>query len=79
VKLAAAITVAAVAWAAAVYIHQRSHLSTVVVRTASGSAYFPGYKPAVTRTWRQRPSWEDPVAVLLVVGGVALAGYGRKL
>jgi hypothetical protein len=100
-RLAAAIGVIAIAFAAAVYVHQRSRFSTVVVTHASGDPYvgsgndpysgsnendpysgkagtdpysgLPTGKQAVTKTVRDHPSWEDPAAVLLSIGGVAVA------
>lgn len=67
-RLAAAIGVVAVALAAAVYVHQR-HLVVANPSQSTGSAYF-GTPSAAARV---HPSWEDPVAVLLALGGVAAA------
>jgi hypothetical protein len=64
VRLALAISVIAVAWAAAIYIHQRRTLSTP--HPVSGTYGTP-------LGVRQHPSWEDPVAVLVAIGGVAVA------
>jgi hypothetical protein len=64
VRFAVAIGVIAVAWAAAIFIHQRHTLSTP--RPVSGSYGTP-------LGVRQHPSGEDPVAVLLAIGGVAVA------
>ena len=63
-RLALAIGVIAVAWAAAIYIHQRHTLSTP--HPVSGTYGTP-------LGVRQHPSWEDPVAVLIAIGGLAVA------
>ena len=65
-RLAAAIAVVAVAFSAAVYIHQRHSYTTFC-----GSKNI--FTPCTYTTIRSRPSWEDPVAVLIAVGGVAAA------
>jgi hypothetical protein len=64
VRFALAIGVIAVAWAAAIYIHQRHTLSTP--QPVSGTYGTP-------LGVRQHPSWEDPIAVLVAIGGVAVA------
>jgi hypothetical protein len=60
VKLATAIGVIAIALAAAVYLHQRTH------RIPCGVA-------GIYRQCSVRSSWQDPVAVLIALGGVAVA------
>jgi hypothetical protein len=76
-----AILVAAITSATAVYIHQRrvpygtTHLQVLTnndSRTNGPEATLPDlFEGAVTH----RPSWEDPVAVLLSVGGFVV-GFG---
>ncbi len=61
-RLAAAIGVAAVTWAAAVYIHQRHTQKPYGVTGSPPQGYI-----------RVHPSWEDPAAVLLALGGLAVA------
>lgn len=62
-RMALAIAVIAVAWAAAIYVHQR-HFVT------DNCGYLPDSNcGSVTH----HPSWEDPAAVLLALGGVAVA------
>jgi len=67
VRLALALVVVAVAWAAAVWVHQRR--VDVPIAPPWGAAC-PDGGCSVRST---HPSWEDPVAVLLAVGGVAVA------
>ena len=62
-RLAAAIAVVAVAWSAAVYVHQRVIYSPPTPICA-GSPFSCA---------RQHPSWEDPAAVLIALGGLAVA------
>ena len=59
-RLAAAIAVIAVAFSAAVYIHQRA------VPTAAGCW-------SVAFVCKKHPSWESPVAGLIAIGGIAIA------
>jgi hypothetical protein len=59
--------VIAVAFAAAIYIHQRH--TEIFVPAFHGGLY--GSHPATTI--RRHPSWEDPVAVLIAIGGIAIA------
>jgi hypothetical protein len=74
VRLAVAIAVVAVTWAGAVYVHQRH--TTLVVDPPGCSPYFDKNCSVAVR---QHPSWEDPVAVLLALGGVAVAvGVARR-
>lgn len=61
-RLAAAIAVIAVTLSAAVYVHQRN------VRRPGCAA-----TGAIIGYCKYHPSWEDPVAVLLAVGGIAVA------
>ncbi len=75
-RLAAAIGVIAITVAAAVYVHQRHHYVTVILRASSGNCdgYFQdaSCKQALTETQTVRSSWQDPTAVLLSLGGIAV-------
>jgi hypothetical protein len=86
VRLAAAIGMIAVTLSAALYVHQRRVTITIpatghpVPECANGSCYLPNPGPVTGYTGGtpgysqiQHPSWEDPVAVLLAIGGVAVA------
>jgi hypothetical protein len=73
-RLATALAVVAVACAAAVYLHQR----TVRVGSPAG-VIFTSKEPVATLPniaipAYRHPSWEDPVAVLIALGGLAIAG-----
>jgi len=68
VKLAGAIAVIAVAFLAAGYMHQR-HIVTVGDQNADLGRGTYGAPLIVQR----HPAWEDPVAVLVALGGVAVA------
>ena len=76
-RLAAAIGVIAVTLAAAVYIHQRHPLTRrcaapgYTEETANGPRTVCARYESVLP--RLHPSWEDPVAVGIAVGGVAIA------
>jgi hypothetical protein len=59
-RFAIAVAVVGAAFAAAFYVHQRK------VPTSNGCE-FVGY---VCKT---HPSWEDPIAVLIAIGGITLA------
>jgi hypothetical protein len=68
VKFAAGIAVIAVAFSAAIYIHQR-HIVTFGNQNEDlgrGTYGAPLIAP-------RHPSWEDPVAVMIALGGVAVA------
>lgn len=65
-RYALAIAVIAATWSAAVFVHQRHSYTTFC-----GSKDI--FTPCTYTTVRNHPSWEDPVAVLLAVGGVAVA------
>jgi hypothetical protein len=68
VKFAAAIAVIAVAFSAAGYIHQR-HILTVGNQNADlGRGTY-----AAPMIVQRHPAWEDPAAVLVALGGVAVA------
>lgn len=67
-RLAAAIGVIAVTLAAAVYVHQQH--SSLTGQSCSSSYFGP---PKCVSYQTSHPSWEDPVAVLLVIGGIAAA------
>ena len=78
-RLTAAIGVIAVTLAAAVYVHQRHVLVTSKHECASVPTQ--GARLECVATWGTsvqapyvtHPTWEDPVAVLLALGGVAVA------
>ena len=60
-RLAVAIAVVAVTWSAAVFVHQRKP-------TIPGcNGVTAGYCAP------KHPAWEDPMAVLIALGGVAIA------
>ena len=84
-RLAIALAVIAVAWPAALYLHQRHVRVTTpavghpVPVCAEGSCYgsgtrtvigYRGGTPASTVT--RHPSWEDPTALAIAIGGLAL-------
>ena len=75
-RLAAAIGVIAIAFSAAIYIHQR-HTWTKpgLVQAGTTSGYGSGglATPTIYGSVSQHPSWEDPVAILIATGGVAIA------
>lgn len=71
VRLAIAIGVIAVALAGAVFIHQRHTYISYCPSTEPG--YCSGADPINLLTRPQHPSWEDPVAVLIGLGGIAVA------
>ena len=80
-RFALALAAVAVAWSAAVFVHERR----VTVTTFRGCAHSvrrgarcPSYAVIEDRRSGLQPSWEDPVAVLLTLGGVA-AGIGIVL
>ena len=66
-RYALAIAVVAVAWSAALYLHQRRETEYVFANHA------PCGTPGQPCTKKVHPSWEDPVAVLLALGGLAVA------
>jgi hypothetical protein len=68
VKFAAGIAVIAVAFSAAIYIHQR-HTVTFGYQDADLGRGTYGAQLITPR----HPSWEDPVAVLIALGGVTVA------
>ena len=87
-RLAAAIGVLAVAVGAAVYLDQRRvstyeiqgdclNLQSEPIYLSGGEASCSarGYTWRLSRVFsgRSKPSWEDPVAVLVLVGGVVFA------
>lgn len=72
-KLVAALIVIVATLSTAVYVHQRrvpvyTHLKYFSA-TPDPTVGLPNLAIPVTR----RPAWEDPVAVLLTVGGIAVA------
>jgi hypothetical protein len=81
VRWALAIGVIAVTLAAAVFVHQRHTTTTTAANgtcTTSQGIAIPGTATNCSGTWQPytyetHPSWEDPVAVLLAIGGVAVA------
>jgi hypothetical protein len=73
-RFAVALAVLAVAWAGAVYIHERHPLHSFIAcipntKGGYGSAYNCTPTPESEYI---HPSWEDPVAVLLGIGGLAV-------
>jgi hypothetical protein len=69
-RYAIAIGVIAIALAGAVYVHQRHITRTIVVATSSSGLPYAqtGYSEEGFH-----PAWEDPVAVLIALGGLAVA------
>ena len=65
-RLAGAIAVIAVTLSAAVYIHERTLISPACTS-------FGRLAVATVSACHVPPSWENPVAVLLAIGGVAMA------
>ena len=65
-RLAAAIGVVAVAWASALYVHQRQETHFAF----SNHAMCGGPGPCMKQV---HPTWEDPAAVLIAIGGLAVA------
>jgi hypothetical protein len=71
---ALALAVIAVAWSSALFVHQRNVTVWVPAKTAASSGY-PGraiYLGTLAPT-QAHPSWEDPAAVLVALGGLAVA------
>jgi hypothetical protein len=85
VRLAVAIGVIAVTFSAAVYVHQRRlELYGFGCFASTGAAqgwHSAAACSAAGLSWRRyplayrsrKPSWEDPVAVLVAIGGIAVA------
>jgi hypothetical protein len=80
-RYALAIAVIAIAWSAALYVHQR-HVTTTLTPAQADPANCSNYKPGgfgsdycagLKVTGRQHPSWEDPAALLIALGGLAIA------
>ena len=65
-RLASAIGVIAVAWAAAIYLHLR----TVFIPKPASDPYFHAVGPPGTTL---HPSWEDPTALPIAIAGVVVA------
>jgi hypothetical protein len=97
-KIAVSLAVIGIAWAAAVYVHQRHvttrHATLTLCNTnvtgdfnlslpaceSFGGTLVSGPRSQGVDTYARivsisvkHPAWEDPVAVLLVVGGLAAA------
>jgi hypothetical protein len=70
VRIAVAIGVVALAFSAALYIHQRHTWSKVFMGLRTRSGF--GYNSPLLRA-RQHPSWENPAAVLTALGRIAVA------
>lgn len=64
-RFTVALAVIAIAWSSAVYIHQRE--SVVGSKPATSIDIF--HRPAVYG----RSSWQDPAAVVIAIGGLAVA------
>ena len=81
VRLAAAIGLIAVTLATALYVHQRWTVDVVCTVPGAGAdcgEYAASSNPilralsgSIVYSNRRHPSWEDPVAVLLALGGLA--------
>jgi len=73
VRLATAVAVIAVALSTAVYVHQRHVWTSTVtsVQSKSGDGAVTG-RDTFARV-SHRPAWEDPAAVLIAIGGLAVA------
>jgi hypothetical protein len=65
-RLAAAIAVIAVAWASALYVHQRTETQFVFPNRERCGGPGPCTKQV-------HPSWADPAAVFIAIGGLAVA------
>jgi hypothetical protein len=77
VRLAVAIAAIAVTLSAALYVHLRrvtpdDHLTFLQGRTAQPSLELRDLSNPAPLA-KKHPSWEDPVAILLSVGGIATA------
>jgi hypothetical protein len=72
VRLAVAIAVIAVAFSAAVYIHQRHTWTSTITSVQTKTGGFVTGTDTFTRV-RHHPSWEDPAAALIAIGGIAVA------
>lgn len=75
-RLAAAIAVIAVAWSAALYVQQRNvtkHSQPSCAFTLGPGEPCPTSGVIPARAYSVHPSWEDPVAVLIAIGGLAIA------
>lgn len=68
-RLALALGLVAVTLAAAVYIHQRDSSTFTGTSGTTNNPFATNYDGA----GHQRGRWEDPVAVLVAIGGVAVA------
>jgi hypothetical protein len=79
VRLALAIAVLGAAFAVAFYVHQR-HTFGPVFHSGGGSGSGVFGNPLLPE--RHHPSWEDPTAVAIAIGGIALAvgivAYGPR-
>lgn len=75
-RFAAAIGVIAVAWSAALYVHQR-RVTPSPPRMAQSSkptsGGLSGGLEVILKPVHEHPSWEDPLALLLAIGGIAIA------
>jgi hypothetical protein len=67
-RWALAIAVIAVTLAGAVYLHERQVDETYLVERCN-----PYFSSNCLQIRRIHPSWDDPVAVLLAIGGIAVA------
>jgi hypothetical protein len=89
VKIALAIAVLAVALPVALYIHERqlviyaSQTVTSCGFQAARDCLFPTHHEVRLEVGNHHPAWEDPVALAIVLGGlalaVAIAARGRRL
>lgn len=69
-RIALALALVAVTLATAVYIHQRH---TWTNGFSGGTSDNPLLGGGTAESVRSHPSWADPTAVLLAIGGVAVA------
>jgi hypothetical protein len=73
VRLVAAIGVIAVGLAAAVYVHERRTANPKYTAAVAYCNKQPNGCTSIDVPQRVRPSWDDPAAVLLSIGGIAVA------
>lgn len=76
-RIAAAIAVVALAWAAAVYLHQPNNVAYLYKDIPSDSicvdeylGQYAGSGPAVCV--RDKKKWSDPAAMAIAIGGIAM-------
>ncbi len=74
-RLAAALGIIAICAAAGLYIYQRHVNATIHVANYNSQSNNASLFATATTTAivRKHPSWEDPVALLIAFGGLAVA------